>query len=86
MNNLIVCTGCGNDTWFVGTRAITCTSCKKIKRDIKINPKDDQSKIINAMGIPSSLPNALELAQAQLDRLNKKEKILNQIENLINLE
>lgn len=86
MENLIVCVVCGNNTWLIGLDSISCSACKAIKGDITINKIDDQSEIISAMGIPPTLPNALELAQAQLDRLKKNERVLDKIKDLIDSE
>lgn len=83
--NLIVCS-CGNNTWFVTNTAIRCTSCHNLKRDININPEFKQSTIIEAMGIPSNIPNALELAEAHLESLKKKEQTLKKIEEIIDSE
>ena len=85
LENLIVCS-CGNNTWFVTNTAIRCTSCHNLKGDININPENKQIKIIDAMGIPSSLPNALELAEAHLESLKKKERTLKKIEEIIDSE
>lgn len=85
LENLIVCS-CGNNTWFVTNTAIRCTSCHNLKGDIDINPEFKQSVIIEAMGIPSNIPNALELAQAHLDSLKKKERMLKRIEEIIDSE
>lgn len=85
LENLIVCT-CGNNTWFVTEVAIRCTSCNRLKGDININPEKKQIRIIDAMGIPSTLPNALELAEAHLNTLKKKEQTLRKIEEIIDAE
>lgn len=85
MENNLICI-CGNDTWYATSEALVCTSCRTKKGDIVINQQNDQSKIIESMGIPPTLPNALELAQAHLDRLNKREQILKKIETLIEAE
>lgn len=58
----------------------------KKKGDVTINKEEPQTDIIESMGIPTSHPNALELAQAQLNRLKKKEKVLDKIKNLIEME
>jgi hypothetical protein len=86
VDNLIVCIACGNNTWLVSIEGIRCSACKVIKGDIVINKIDDQLDIIKAMGIPPTLPNAVELAQAQLDRLKKNERVLNKIKDLIDSE
>jgi len=57
-----------------------------IKGDATINKEEPQTDIIESMGIPTSHPNALELAQAQLNRLKKKEKVLDKIKDLIEME
>lgn len=56
------------------------------KGDATINKEEPQTDIIESMGIYTSHPNALELAQAQLNRLKKKEKVLDKIKNLIEME
>ena len=58
----------------------------KKKGDTVINKEKPQNDIIESMGIPTSHPNALELAQAQLNRLKKKEKVLDKIKDLIEME
>jgi hypothetical protein len=58
----------------------------KTKGDVAINKEEPQTGIIEYMGIPTSHPNALELAQAQLNRLKKKEKVLDKIKDLIEME
>ena len=85
MENVIVCV-CGNNTWLVSSKGIRCSICKVLKGDITINQRDTNSDIIKAMGIPPALPNAVELAQAQLDRLKKNEEVLNKIKYLIDSE
>lgn len=82
MSDMLVC-DCGNNMWFATPKTIKCTKCGSTRGDLVINQPSDQTKIIEAMGIPPSLPNALELAQAQLDRLKHKERILKKIEELI---
>jgi hypothetical protein len=59
----------------VTNTAIRCTSCHNLKGDININSENKQIKIIDAMGIPSSLPNALELA-ININPENKQIKII----------
>lgn len=85
MKDILVCI-CGSNTWYATPGALICTSCKAKKGDIVINRQNDQSIIIESMGIPPTLPNALELAQAHLDRLNKREQILKKIETIIESE
>jgi hypothetical protein len=82
MSEIHTCT-CGNNTWFVDSSTIKCSVCNTVKQDVTIS---SQSDVIKAMGIPPSLPNALELAKAQLDRLKKKEEIVERIKKLIDLE
>lgn len=82
MSDLLKC-ACGNDTWFVCDNSLQCLTCGKIKGVVIIN---NQPEVIKSMGIPPSLPNALELAKAQLDRLTKNEQILDRIKNLIDQE
>lgn len=78
--------GCGNNSWLISDLGIRCTSCKIQKGDIVINQENTQTEVIQAMGIPPTLPNALELARAKLDRLQKKEHILDKIRDLIDSE
>lgn len=85
IEELVVCE-CGNNTWYVDSRGITCEKCGIQKGDVAISHKSDQSEIIRAMGIPPTLPNALDLAKAQLDRLKRKEQMVDKIRDLIELE
>jgi len=79
VNNLIICL-CGNNIWLYSNKNTNCSACNAVKRDTTINT---QSNITKATG---TTPNAVELAQAQLDRLNKKEFVLNKIKDLIDSE
>lgn len=47
---------------------------------------NDQNNCIEAMDIPSTLHKALELAQAQIERLKNKEIVFRRIEELIELD
>jgi hypothetical protein len=84
LENLVVCK-CGNNTWLVSDQGMRCTSCSIKKRD-NTTQKFDQAEVIQAMGIPPTLPHAIDLAKAQLNQLKKKEQILNEIQNIIDSE
>lgn len=79
---MIVCE-CGNQAWFINNSHLKCTSCNNL-RGLPI--ENIQSSLIQEMGIPPTLTNAIELAHAHLDRLKKKEQILNKIQNIIDEE
>ena len=48
-----------------------------------IDKNSTESKVIEAIGIPSGHPNALELARIKLNQLNKKDEIIEKIRKLI---
>lgn len=83
MENLYVC-ACGSNTWYVNDKGMECTKCKTL--ELFPMREKEQSKIIETMGIPVSLPNAVTLAQARLSRLQKNESIMEKIKKLIDEE
>jgi hypothetical protein len=82
LKDIILCE-CGNKTWLVNNNHLECTSCSA-KKGLPV--RDMQTSLIKDMGIPPTLPNAIELARAHLDRLQRTKKILDQIQKLIESE
>ena len=74
---------CGNNAWYVGESGMSCTSCNVSRGNPFIDKKSNSSQVIEAMGIPSEHPNALELAKIRLQQLQKKDKIIDKIRSLI---
>jgi hypothetical protein len=67
----------------VGESKMKCTSCS-VLRELAFTNKN--SLIIEAMGIPSEYPNALELARLKLEQFQKKDIMIDKIRNLIDSE